>query len=445
MGKKLAIVYCVHHKPWLIMSTLITTLIQNFNNFDIFFIYQQGNGADIDNMNGGYFKEYNDLSAKYGINQQLDPYDLRVVDVCKINGVNITELFFNNDQGLDSGAWYKFIKMRLWQKYDYAMFLGEGALLTQDTVLNDTLNFAQKNNIHFITNSHEKRRIPKSRVFNGFASSKKSSEMTVFHDKMIRETFNIFSRDADFRKRLESWPSDFNTQQQHHVPDIWGYKGLWMKIVNIFYPNISVNNSFAKNRLRKIVSCLNYWFSLWLKVESKMHIYIRGVRRGQINSREKTVDDYIYVNGARKRLSDVGDCKKEGLVNFHKSDGIEWFGVGGSHFVSREFLEKFSSKLEQHKMYDVLGLPFSATALEIIWAFIPQWLGYDKWFFNGIHRVRKNFVSYRREDNPQGLVRYINRYYRGKISVDCRDDFIKLSKLSNKFGYLKNSLNSFYF
>ena len=92
----------------------------------------------------------------------------------------------------------------------------------------------------------------------------------------------------------------------------------------------------------------------------------------------------------------------------------------------------------------MLELPFSATALEIIWGHIPVWLGFEKYFFDGIHRVRKNFISYRREDDPEGMVRYFNRYYRGKIVLKCEKDLIKIKTCSDKFQGLSQKLNHLY-
>ena len=60
---------------------------------------------------------------------------------------------------------------------------------------------------------------------------------------------------------------------------------------------------------------------------------------------------------------------------------------------------------------------YAATALEQIWGLIPFWLKTEPWFTDGIHRVRKNFFTYRREDNPKVLVRYLNRYFNDVMKV----------------------------
>ena len=45
MSSKLAIVFCVHHKPWLMMATLLTTVIQDRLDADFYFVYNLGDGT----------------------------------------------------------------------------------------------------------------------------------------------------------------------------------------------------------------------------------------------------------------------------------------------------------------------------------------------------------------------------------------------------------------
>ena len=72
MKNELAIVFCVHSNPWLIMTTLISTLVQDYKNYDIYFIYQEGDGTDV--MPQAY-KEYYDLVKRHDVNVQLSDYD----------------------------------------------------------------------------------------------------------------------------------------------------------------------------------------------------------------------------------------------------------------------------------------------------------------------------------------------------------------------------------
>ena len=42
MSPRLAIVFCVHHKPWLMMGTLLTLASQAPQDADLFFAYNVG-------------------------------------------------------------------------------------------------------------------------------------------------------------------------------------------------------------------------------------------------------------------------------------------------------------------------------------------------------------------------------------------------------------------
>lgn len=444
MKNKLALVFCVHHKPWLVMSTLITTMAQDFKDFDIFFIHQKGDGTTAQSrLYKEYFDEYYSLAKKYNINSQLDPYDPRTVEVCRMVRANTYGVFFENDHALDSGAWYKFIRSGLWKDYEYLIFAGEGILFTGETVFSDTLRFAKQYDAHFITASHAKRRIPKDRFFGNFASFKNKTEMNSFHDKMIKESLAVFCRDHVFKEKLDLYRSDFQTEQQNHVPDIWGHEGLWMRAVNLFYPNVK---NFKGPIQKQFIASLNSIFFLWIRTQALLSIFLRE-HFGMFYSKGclKRDDDYIYTSWGRRRLQDTVSYSSEGALKFHRSSDPEWYGASCSHFVSREFLERFSRKLEEYKIYDVIELPFSATSLEVIWGLIPLWLGFDKWFFNGMHRVHKNFVNYRREDNARDMARYINRYYQGRLYVDYQDDYLKIKKYSRDFKNLKEYLNELYF
>ncbi|HQP12636.1 MAG TPA: hypothetical protein PK470_07730 [Candidatus Omnitrophota bacterium] len=90
--------------------------------------------------------------------------------------------------------------------------------------------------------------------------------------------------------------------------------------------------------------------------------------------------------------------------------------------------------------YDVLDIPFSGTSLEPIWGFLPAWLRYDKWFFDGMHRVRKNFVNYKREDDPAGMCRYLNCYFRNQIEVRPAGDYIKIHRVGKDVVLNRNML-----
>ncbi len=399
MKPKLAIVFCIHHKPWLLMSTLITIALQDYCDFDCFFIKIKGNGESVDKEE---YKEYYLLAEKYGINPQLSPWDEQVIDVA--NGFTKSGKYYievENDHALDSGAWYKFLKSGLWKSYDHCLFLQEGTLLTSPSVLSSLVNISKSSDIDFVSAGHEKRRIPKNIFENYSKNSKRATLLDNFHDEKIRETFEIFSRDKEFKLLYSAYPNNFQLETQDHVPD---------------------------------------------KIDSFVTKLYQSLRSLKHENTFPLLDESIYVNTLRRKRSEiVGEMVNINGVNYHAENEIEWFGCSAQHFLSYRIIEKLVHKLDEHKIWDVLDLPYSGTALEIIWGMMPSWLGFNKYFFDGIHRVRKNFISYKREDDAYGMTKYINSYYKGMIEVSCLDEKIKINKYDKRYNYIRNKLSDMYF
>ena len=115
------------------------------------------------------------------------------------------------------------------------------------------------------------------------------------------------------------------------------------------------------------------------------------------------------------------------------------------HLLSKEFLSEFQNKLEKYNLYRVLDYPISAGPLEPIWGMLPAWLGFDKWYFDGVHRPRKNFLTYIRDDDVEGVCKYLNRYYKGKLKVEPNGDFIKITKYKNSYKYINNVLGDIFY
>lgn len=151
------------------------------------------------------------------------------------------------------------------------------------------------------------------------------------------------------------------------------------------------------------------------------------------------------VSGGACPVESVASVIRVRDVAFHRVDEPEWFGCATNHLMSRTFLERLSAKLDQFQIYDVLDLPFAGAPLEVIWGFIPAWLGFDKWFTDGFHRVRKDFVTSRREDDPPEIATYINRYYRGRLAVTWRGDYLKVSAVGRGLERLREQLPPVYF
>ena len=436
MAGRVALVTCVHHKPWLAMSTLVTTLVQDHQDVDLHTVFNVGGGGP---RRPGY-AEYYDLASKCGINTQLSPHDDRVHDVCRVNRPGVFEYEYENDHALDSGAWYKFIRDGHWRSYDYVLFAGEGTLFSRPTSLSGMLAFAQQRDAHFIASGHEKRRLPKDLFLRYSTRHDHPTPIDRLHERMIREVFRIFCRDDAFQRVFDAWESSFSPETQDHVPDIpprsWLARRIRTSIGRRWGASYLAGErelAWPTRMLQRAPLTMDYMasrFDLWRQGAS-------GVREPE--------EPVVVVNGVVTRLADVVTTESVHGVRFHRVDGPEWFGCATIHVMSRPFLERLSTKLETFEMYDVLDLPFAGTALEIVWGMMPAWLGVDKWFTDGFHRVRKSFVTYVREDYPAEMASYVNRYHRGVVAVASEGDYLKVRAYRRGLERLSEQLPAEYF
>lgn len=410
-------VFCVHHKPWLMMSTLITALAQDYQDVDFYFVYNVGDGN----------ARYRDATA---INRQLCPWDARVRDVCRLHRSRVFEIEYDNDEALDSGAWYKFIRDGRWKAYDWVLFGGEGALFSHRSTLSALVTFVSAHpDVHVVISGHEKRRLPKHRFVDLDSRGQQPHEHDRLHSRMIRETFAIFSRDPGFARLFEAWHSDVSVETQNHVPPA-GPPAPWLR---------RVRGAWAR---RFGAPFEGGWVSqLPWSVEAVLARALVAFP-GAVNG---VAPPSVHVNGVKKPAESVAPVIRVGGVGFHRAEGPEWFGAGGPHLMSRAYLERLSSKLDEFDIWDALSLRFAGTALEVIWGFIPAWLGFDKWFTDGFHRPRKEFVTHRREDYPPQMAMYINRYYRGVLAVGWRGEYLKVRACRGDLRRLREELPGVYF
>ena len=437
MASKLAIVFCVHHKPWLMMSTLLTVLLQDTQEADWFFLYQHGTG---DCPEKSSYQEYHRLARLHGFNRQLSPFDDRVRQVCQLRRNRIFEMNLENDHALDSGAWYKFIQSQKWRPYDFVFFLGEGILLNRTNTISSVVSFAQRQKAHWIASGHEKRRLRREQFFQMNGRKSDATEMDHFHDAMIQRVADSFCRDPVFKKVMEQWGPDTIPETQDHVPDIWERNPFlyWLRTAS----NSATVESCPWVRRAFLKGCRSAFLKsdFW---KSRLHL---AAAMGQCETFPNRREPFIHVNTRLQPLHRiVPNVFEEKGVRFHRAEEPEWFGCAVTQMMSREFLERLHERLERYQMYEVLDIPFSGTALEVIGGFLPIWLGVEKWFTDGFHRVRKNFVTFRREDDPEGICSYLNRYYRGSLCVSPEGDFIKIRGLHPSLSHLKTILNKNYF
>lgn len=434
MSKKLAIVFCVHHKPWLMMGSLLTLLSQEHWEGDIFFVYNLGGGESTRES----YAEYREVAARAGVNTQLSPFDERVRRVCQLRGVKFVEIEYENDHGLDSGAWYKFIRDGRWRDYEYVLFAGEGLLMANPRALSALVAFADRRGLDFIASGHEKRRSPRTVMQYARKRGAAKTLMDTFHDRMIAEAFESFCRDPEFRAIYDRWESGYETETEHHVPGVTSTGESWRRMrgrIQRRWDSAYVNPdvSTAGRIARALPHAIDRWAS--------------SARLRMPPVFEKGGAPMAYAAGSyeARPVINATEVDAERGVTFHRLDRPEWFGCTVIHLMSRPLLERFSERLDRFGMYDVLDLPFAGSALEVVWGFLPQWLGVEKWFTNGFHRVRKHFATYQREDYPPEIASYINRYHRGRLVVDWEGDFLKLTAWRSSLGDLSRILPAEYF
>lgn len=388
------------------MSTLETLAAQTHKDFDLFFIFQMGDGSCTQKAS---YQEYFKLAEKYGINGQLSPWDERVREVTRqVASHEIHEMELENDHALDSGAWYKFLKSGRWKDYDRCFFIQEGTLLTSTTALAAALEFSDAHDVHFLSAGHEKRRLSQERFLNYYLHGKDGPpEVGAYHDRCIQRVFDVFRRDPDFEKVFRAWGSGYGVDSKEYV---------------------STENH--------VPASMETW-------SERAFQALRSLKHGK---GFPLFRESIYVNGLKKPLTQVVPRVHSHLgVKFHSVREPEWFGASCQHLFSHRFLSELTARLEKYSMYEVLEIPFSGTPLEPVWGMMPNWLGYKKWFFDGIHRVRKNFVTLKREDSPEGMAKYINAYYGGQLKAVPSGEFEKIDLGFGIAPKLKDSLGEVFF
>jgi hypothetical protein len=304
------------------------------------------------------------------------------------------------------------------------------------------LTFCQKRDVHFVASGHEKRRIPKEWFWRYASRGLDVTPMDRFHDRMIQDTFRVFCRDPAFEALVDQWGSEFSPETQGHVPAIRPHTALGLRLRTALAHSSGNAHDGVRSGTAPIMRVIQEAPLLMDYMMSRAAMWLprhRPVRPAESN------DPTIIVSGRSCRLSEVVSAEVERGVHFHRVGGPEWFGCATIHLVSRVFLERLSEKLDRFGIYDVLDLPFVGTPLEVIWGFLPEWLGFDKWFTDGFHRVRKHFVTYQREDYPSEMASYINRYHQGRVAVSWRDDFLDVRALHPELSYLRAMLPAIYF
>ncbi|MBF0166125.1 MAG: hypothetical protein HQL45_00730 [Alphaproteobacteria bacterium] len=471
MKNRIAVAICLHHKPWLAMGSLISLMLQDFQDFDLFLLFNEGDGTCNDKL--GYAKyrellkaetaesvialsvdverrsyaEYDQLARQKGINPKLSPFDQRLHELCALNRRNVQSLSFENDQSLDSGVWLKFIRTGAWKDYDYLFTFQEGTLLTSSASLTAALEAASTHNIDFLASAHMKGRIPKSLYTQpGLPdTSPEATDIDRFHNQSVAACMELLCRDPDLKRAFDAWGDKVAPTRQYHIRDL--EVTLRMRLLAAILEDRPLTGARSTRRLKKLLRILlpemkRSQLEDWLSRASFLAREHLGI---SFDFRRDPGKEYIFVDGKRTKISDVVSTVAHKDVLFHKSTEPGWHAAGCNHMFSSALLSDLEQRFENNGLYSILDMPFAGSLLELFWTYVPGWLGRDLWFWDGFHRVTKDPWTLQREDSPEGLALFLNRYYFGEINVYPDDDFLKLRNVSSQYDYLRLVLPKAYF
>jgi len=407
---KIFICILAHHKPWLLWSTLMSLVAQDRQQFHLHIIYIRGDGQCVDRPE---YARYHAVSTAEGeINPQLSQDNPAVLKVLEGLDIPFTISERENDHGLDSGAWYEFIGTRIWEEYDYVLCLMEGALFTSPTCLSSLRSFVESRNVDWLAVGHEKRTIPKSAILGTGKPKFASPGFDKFYRDSLSGIVDRFCEDPGFSELFERWDDDplfrryRNGMTQYHVPT-------------------------------KIFSIMD-----------KLRLFRWNHKAGiPIMSAQTTAEKKVLVaydnNKVFMKMSDLAiEYDNIGEEIFHREASPGFFGCSCQHLFSIRFLKKFEEIISKYDLYQASRLPFAGQILEPIWGLLPNRFGVGKWFWSGIHRPRKNFLSLRREDTMTGYRKYLNIYFGDALIVDGDEHELRLSPQGNMYDLVQRRLGS---
>ena len=395
-----------HHKPWLLTSSLISLLSQDDLDFELNIIYISG-----DIKKNSKLKTYEDIkSDTEEENKQITKEDKEILEILENFNFKYKIHYYENSHGLDSAAWYRYIKEKQWQKNDFSFFLMEGFIFTNESVISSFKKFAKNNNPDFIGAGFEKRFFPLQKFLNTFKQKKNLTSMDNLHMTMLGEIFDDFCKDENFRTVYDKWG-------QESKKYINGYTHYHLPTKNL-------------NPIYKIIFYFNYIF---IKKKFfnpfKKNIFISDIKNNR------------YLAPLSESVEKIYSYKN---TNYH-IDNYFTYACMCQHVFSKNFLNKFFIFLEKNNLFETTNKPFSASSLEIVWGLIPLSLGFNKWFFDGIYRPRKNFVNHRRiDENPKNIARLFNNFH-SLVKVKNTKKSIKINFYNKKLNHNFKFLTKYFF
>ena len=380
---KIGITIVTHHKPFLIKSSLNSLSSQSFKNYDLNFIFIKGSGIKKTKT----YRRFNLLASKLKNSRyQLSMDSKEVFNIIKnykkTNKIHI----YDNNQSLDSGAWIKYISKKTWNKYDYTFFLMEGFLFKNKYALEDAINFIKNKKPNMIMLGSE----------------------LIFHTKKVvkKLAHNPYEKNINKKK--------MNDYHQHNIDKVLKEFG---KVNNL---KIIINNWKKYNFFRKDNNdiVINFVSTNYFNFFKKMRLYIKYIikEKNIFNPFQKKIfyseGDFRYL--IPTKFLNLKLFKKNIYLNnisAHLINSPFFFVNGCQHIYSKEYLSTLAKNFKKYNLVNfVYNTPFSGSSLEIIWGLLPSAFKFEKWYLDCLHRPRKNFYNYIREDTKKGMKKYMKMY-----------------------------------
>ena len=207
--------------------------------------------------------------------------------------------------------------------------------------------------------------------------------MNIFHQKCIIKVFKKFGQIKNLGNLINKWKR---------------YNFFRKKLQN----DIVIN--FVNNKYFSFFQKFKFFLKYILKEKNFFNPFCNKVFY--------TEGDYrhlIPVSFLEKKLFNKSLYYKN--ISAHVIQSPFFFVNGCQHIYSKSYLKILSKNIRKKKLVKfVYDTPFSGSSLEIIWGILPSVFKVKKWYLDSLHRPRKNFYYYNREDTPIGMKKYLKIY-----------------------------------
>jgi hypothetical protein len=246
-------------------------------------------------------------------------------------------------------------------------------------------------------------------------NKKKLNEFNLYHQEIIDRTFKDFCKISNMNKIYNNW-----------------------KNIKFFNKNTVNNLDIIFNFPHK------YYFSFFTKVKLYLKYIIK--EKKIFNPFQKLI---LFNEGSfRYLLPRKVFFKNELKINdlmIHEEKSPYFYVNGCQHIYSKKYLYQLDKKFSYLNIKKILNYPFVGSPLEFIWGLLPISLGFKKWHADAIHRPRKNFLTYKKEDTALFMGKYLRMYSNNSLKLEINNNKFKIKKLKKNKQYIKKYLGSIFF